>query len=103
MTEITDIPSAATAPRLKRAPSPAQARAGVQGIINLALMIWTIWDIRRRSDDEINGKRKLWMLAAFAPPIGPIAYFIFGRKRGAQKDSPLSSAESTHQADGTPL
>ena len=103
MTEITDIASAATAPRPKRAPSPAQARAGVQGIINLALMIWTIWDIRRRSDDEINGKRKLWMLAAFAPPIGPIAYFIFGRKRGAQKDSPLSSAEPASQADLTPL
>jgi hypothetical protein len=103
MTEITDIPSVATAPHPKRAPSPAQARAGVQGIINLALMIWTIWDIRHRSDDEIKGNRKLWMLAAFAPPIGPMAYFIFGRNRGAQKDSPLSSVEPAHPADGTPL
>ena len=103
MTEITNIPSAVTAPPPKRKPSPAQARAGMQGLINLALMIWMIWDIRHRSDDEINGKRKLWMLAAFAPPIGPIAYFIFGRKRGAQEDSPLSSAEPTHQADVTPL
>ncbi len=103
MTEITDIPSAATAPRPKRAPSPAQARAGVQGIINLALMIWTIWDIRHRSDDEINGKRKLWMMAAFAPPIGPIAYFIFGRKRGAQQDEALSSSDSAPQTEVTPL
>jgi hypothetical protein len=55
--------------------------AGAQGLINLALMIWTIWDIRHRTDEEINGKRRLWMLAAFAPPIGPIAYFIWGRKR----------------------
>ena len=103
MIEITNNPPATTAPLPKRAPSPAQARAGMQGLINLALMIWMIWDIRHRSDDEINGKRKLWMLAAFAPPIGPIAYFIFGRKRGAQKDSPLASAESAHQADVTPL
>jgi hypothetical protein len=79
--DITDIPSAVTAPRPKRAPSPAQARAGIQGLVNLALMTWMIWDIRRRRDDEIKGKRKLWLLAAFAPPIGPIAYFVFGRKR----------------------
>ena len=103
MIEITNAPAVTTAPKLVRTPSPAQARAGVQGIINLALMIWTIWDIRHRSDDEIKGNRKLWMLAAFAPPIGPIAYFVFGRKRSAQKDSPLSPAESAHQADGTPL
>jgi hypothetical protein len=66
-------------------------------------MIWTIWDIRHRSDEEINGKRRWWMMAAFAPPIGPIAYFIFGRKRGVQKDSTLSSADAAHQADATPL
>ena len=81
MLETTDIPSATTAPRMKRNPSPAQAAAIGRGLINLTLMILTIRDIRRRSDDEINGKRKLWLLAAFAPPIGPIAYFIFGRKR----------------------
>ncbi len=63
---------------------PAQARTAGQGLINLVLMIWMIWDIRHRSDEEINGKRKLWMMAAFAPPIGPIAYFIFGRKRHAR-------------------
>ena len=100
MTEIRDLPST-TAPRPRK---PAMnPQAGVQGLINLALMIWTIWDIRHRSDDEIKGNRKLWMLAAFAPPIGPIAYFIFGRKRGAQKDSPLSSAEPALQADCTQL
>ena len=103
MTENTNIAAVTTMSKPKRAPSPAQARAGVQGLINLVLMIWTIWDIRHRSDDEINGRRKLWMLAAFAPPIGPIVYFIFGRKRGVQKDSPLSSAEPAHQADVTLL
>ena len=81
MIDITDVPSAVTAPQPERKSSAAQARAGMQGLINLALMIWMIWDIRHRSDEEINGKRKLWLLAAFAPPIGPIAYFIFGRKR----------------------
>lgn len=103
MTEIADNPPATTTPKQKRAPSQAQARAMLQGIVNLTLMILTIRDIRRRSDDEINGNRKLWMLAAFAPPIGPIAYFIFGRKRGVQKASPPSGSDSAQQADVTPL
>ncbi len=78
MNENIAITPTPTTPKRRR---PAQVGAAGQGLINLALMIWTIWDIRHRSDDEINGKRKLWMLAAFAPPFGPIAYFIFGRKR----------------------
>ena len=56
----------------------------VQGIVNLALIIWAVRDIRRRDAAEINGNRKIWLLAAFAPTIGHIAYFLFGRKRGVQ-------------------
>jgi hypothetical protein len=59
-------------------------RSIVQGAINIGLMIWTVRDIRQRSDDELNGKRNVWLLAAFAPPVGPIAYFLFGRKRDTQ-------------------
>ncbi len=101
-----NVPSTPATPQPKQTPSRARARAGGQGFINLiniVLVILTIRDIRRRRDDEINGKRKWWMLAAFAAPIGPIAYFIFGRKRGLQKDSPLDFAESAPQADTTPL
>ena len=98
MTEITDQPPATTAPKSRRTKSPAQARAAGQGalnLVNLALMIWMIWDIRHKSDEEINGRRKLWYMAAFAPPIGPIAYFIFGRKRHAQAtEIPVESIES---------
>jgi Phospholipase_D-nuclease N-terminal len=92
MTELT-TPTPASKP-VRMAP-PAKPQQFVQMLINLALMIWTIRDIRRRSDDEINGKRKLWMMAAFAPPIGPIAYFIFGRKRNTQPtEVPLETSES---------
>lgn len=94
MIEITNVTPATTAPKQRRASSPAQARALGQGIINLVLMILTIRDIRRRSADEIKGNRKFWMLAAFAPPIGPIAYFVFGRKRGTQTaEFPLEITE----------
>jgi hypothetical protein len=53
-----------------------------QGLINLLLIMWAVRDLRRRSATEINGNKKVWMLAAFAPPVGPIVYFLFGRKRG---------------------
>ena len=103
MLDITDSPSTPAKPKTKRPASAAQARALGQGIINLTLMILTIRDIRRRSDEEINGKRKFWMMAAFAPPIGPIAYFIFGRKRNVQQEIPLSPVDSVPQADVTLL
>ena len=68
--------------------------AAARGIFNLVLMIWTVRDIRRRRDNEINGRRKIWTLAAFAPPVGPIAYLLFGRKRGDQTaDDPLEITE----------
>jgi hypothetical protein len=82
MIEITDIPSAVTTPQPKQRRKNPQA--GAQGLINLVLMVWMIWDLRKRSDEELNGKRKWWMLAAFAPPIGPIAYIVYLRRRKAQ-------------------
>jgi hypothetical protein len=79
MTPITE-----NKPKPHRTQSPAQARAAIQGLINLVLVIMTVRDIRRRSDAELNGSRKRWLLAAFAPPFGPIAYLIFGRKHHPQ-------------------
>ncbi len=84
MNENIIMPSAPAKPKPGRTPSPAQVGAIGRGLVNVTLMILTIRDIRRRSNDEIKGNRKLWLLAAFAPPIGPIAYFVFGRKHGAQ-------------------
>lgn len=104
MNETTHRMPAAKAPkRWKRSSPTMKAPAVAQRMIQLALMIWAVRDIRRRRDDEINGNRKVWTLAAFAPPIGPIAYFLFGRKRNAQKDDPLSSSDSAQQIDVTPI
>jgi hypothetical protein len=94
MIEITPTTPAATAAKQRQASSFAPARALGQGIVNLALVILAVRDIRRRRADEINGNRKIWRLAAFAPPVGPIAYFLFGRKRGAQTaEVPLEITE----------
>jgi len=57
-------------------------RAGfvLLGMIQVALLAAALLDIRRRSADELNGSKRLWTLAAFVNFIGPLAYFIFGRK-----------------------
>lgn len=90
MNEISELPAATLPPK-----KPAKkSQPGISGLINLALMVWMIWDLRHRSDEELNGKRKLWMMAAFVPPFGPIGYFIYFRRRKAQAaEIPLEVAE----------
>ncbi len=98
-----DVPATKAAQRWKRSSQAMRGRAVARGIFNLVLMIWTVRDIRRRRDDEIKGNRKIWTLAAFAPPIGPIAYFVFGRKRSAQDDGPLAPSDSEHRSAVNPI
>jgi hypothetical protein len=46
----------------------------------MALAAWALWDIRHRPADKIKGSKRWWTLAALVQPVGPIAYFVFGRK-----------------------
>jgi hypothetical protein len=62
--------------------SPAQRGANiVLGIVELMLTGWALWDIKHRPDDQINGKKRTWVMTSLIQPIGPVIYFIFGRKR----------------------
>jgi hypothetical protein len=62
-----------------------QARMVAQGSIQLALLAAALVDIRRRPAEAIKGSKWLWTGVAFINflGLGPIAYFAFGRKRGA--------------------
>lgn len=51
------------------------------GTLQLVLLAAALWDIRQRSADEIAGSKAIWTAAVFVNFIGPIAYFLFGRKR----------------------
>ena len=53
------------------------------GVLQLALLITALIDIRRRPADSINGSKRLWTAVVFINGIGPIAYFALGRKRPA--------------------
>jgi hypothetical protein len=58
-----------------------QTAIGLIGVAQLTLLVAALWDMWHRPADEINGDRRLWTLAAFVNFIGPITYFVAGRKR----------------------
>ncbi len=39
------------------------------------------WDITRRPADQINGSKLMWRSLVLINYVGPLAYFIIGRKR----------------------
>jgi hypothetical protein len=55
----------------------------LRGIVQFALLAAALADIYRRPAVEIRGSKWLWSAVAFVNfiGIGPIAYFLFGRKR----------------------
>ena len=55
----------------------------LRGIVQFALLAAALADIHRRPTEEINGSKWLWSAVALVNfmGIGPIAYFLFGRKR----------------------
>ena len=58
-----------------------KTRIVLQPMVHLGLLAAVLMDIRRRAPDRIRGSRRLWTVAAFVQPVGPISYFLFGRKR----------------------
>ena len=56
------------------------------GIVQVGLLAAALWDLRRRSEDQVNGSKRMWMMLVFVNYVGPIAYFLFGRKK--QESSP---------------
>ena len=55
----------------------------LQGIVQFALLAAALVDIHRRPAEEINGSKWVWSAVALVNfmGIGPLVYFLFGRKR----------------------
>jgi hypothetical protein len=55
----------------------------VGAVIQMALLAAALRDISRRPADQIRGSKRAWRTASFVNFVGPIAYFLLGRKRQA--------------------
>jgi len=53
----------------------------VAGVVEVVLLAAALVDIKRRPAEQINGPKWMWSSLAFVNIIGPIAYFVFGRRR----------------------
>jgi hypothetical protein len=51
------------------------------GVAQISLLVAALTDIRRRPARQIRGSKRLWTAASFVNTIGPIAYFVYGRRR----------------------
>ena len=60
--------------------APQKSAVAILGIVQVILLIAALADLRKRSPEEINGDKRLWTVVAFFDYIGPISYFLFGRK-----------------------
>jgi hypothetical protein len=62
--------------------SSTQRKAVVlSGVVQLGLLAAALADIYRRPAQEIRGDKRLWAVVAFVNFVGPVSYFVFGRRR----------------------
>jgi hypothetical protein len=49
--------------------------------VQLGLLTAALRDLRRRDPTQIKGPRWVWVLVSFVNFVGPISYFLLGRRR----------------------
>ena len=57
----------------------------IVAIVQLSLLVAAQLDISKRPAALINGPKGAWRAASFINFVGPMGYFIFGRKRSAPR------------------
>lgn len=53
------------------------------GVVELVVTTRAMRDLLRRPSAQVRGPKVLWVLATFVQPVGPMAYFLVGRRRRA--------------------
>jgi hypothetical protein len=51
------------------------------GVVQVSLLVAALADLRGRKPEELRGSKRFWVPAVFVNFVGPIAYFLFGRRR----------------------
>lgn len=54
----------------------------VAGVVETALTVYGLLDLRRRDRAAIRGPKAAWLPALFVQPFGPLAYLLWGRHGG---------------------
>ncbi|MGW8250359.1 MAG: PLD nuclease N-terminal domain-containing protein [Anaerolineales bacterium] len=68
--------------------TPQKASVILLGILQISLLVAALLDIRKRPEQEITGgNKRIWTMIVFVNYIGPIAYFLFGRRGKALSSS----------------
>lgn len=52
----------------------------VAGALEVVMTVAALRDLGRRPAAEVRGPKPAWALALFVQPVGPIAYFAYGRR-----------------------
>lgn len=61
--------------------TPGQRRAVyVVGIVEVVATAAALRDLARCPARDVRGPKLAWGLAAFVQPVGPLAYFVVGRR-----------------------
>ncbi|WP_427017744.1 PLDc N-terminal domain-containing protein [Pseudarthrobacter sp. P1] len=61
--------------------SPGKQRAvAVTAVLELIVLGVSLSDLIRRPATEVKGSKVLWGAALFVNPVGPISYWLFGRR-----------------------
>ena len=63
---------------LSRTQQRAVVAAGAAEVVTTTA---ALRDLARRPAREVRGRKALWVLAFVVQPVGPIAYFLTGRRR----------------------
>lgn len=61
---------------------PPRSRTAIRAatVVQIGLQAAALIDIARRPASEINGGKRKWVALSFVNFLGPIAYFLKGRK-----------------------
>jgi hypothetical protein len=54
------------------------------GLGQAILLIAALVDLRKRPAEQIKGRKLAWFFIVFIDWIGPIAYFVYGRKKTSE-------------------
>jgi hypothetical protein len=60
------------------------AGQAVVAMVQVGLLIAALLDLRKRPAEQIKGRKLAWFFIVFINWVGPISYFIFGRKKASE-------------------